>query len=198
MSSTFALPSDAITLGPLVIGAAVLAAAGLAKLVRPNDTARALKAAGIGGGAPLVRVLSAFEIAVAVSAAGWAHPVAAALVAVSYLAFAGFVAYALRRGTPLATCGCFGEPDSPPTVVHVVLNVLLAAAAIAATVSRPPGLTQLFADHRAGTAALFGAALVAAALVIVAMTELPRTQLQARQTALAVLGHEHISRRSRR
>ena len=56
-------------------------------------------------------------------------PVFAALVAVSYLAFAGFVVVALRSGAPISSCGCFGKVDTPPSLVHVVIDLVLAAVA---------------------------------------------------------------------
>ena len=60
----------------------------------------------------------------------------AALVAVSYLAFAGFVIVALRSGAPISSCGCFGKVDTPPSVVHVVLDVAFAGVAVGGRVRR--------------------------------------------------------------
>ncbi|MEW6154832.1 MAG: MauE/DoxX family redox-associated membrane protein, partial [Actinomycetota bacterium] len=54
-----------------------------------------------------------------------------------YAAFAGFVALALARRAPVADCGCFGARQSPPTALHLVLN--LAAAAVAAAVAAGGG-----------------------------------------------------------
>jgi uncharacterized protein YjeT (DUF2065 family) len=46
-------------------------------------------------------------------------------------------AVVLARGGPLASCGCFGRPDTPATRLHVIVNIALAAssAAVAATVN---------------------------------------------------------------
>ena len=49
-----------------------------------------------------------------------------------YLAFAGFVVVALRTGAPISSCGCFGKVDTPPSVVHVVLDLAFAGVAVAA------------------------------------------------------------------
>jgi hypothetical protein len=59
------------------------------------------------------------------------HPsrAVAAAVALSYLGFTLFVLRALRSGSPLASCGCFGKSDTPPTPGHAVVTALLAAAA---------------------------------------------------------------------
>ena len=40
------------------------------------------------------------------------------------------VVLALRRGWALASCGCFGRPDTPPKVAHAVLNAAAAASAV--------------------------------------------------------------------
>jgi DoxX len=115
--------------GPYLAAGMLLVAAGLAKVRRPADTSIALRRAGLPVPEWAVRAGAAAEVA----AGCWAFTsgrAAAGLVALSYLGFAGFVALALRRGSPVSSCGCFGRPDSPPTVSHIVLN--LAAAATAA------------------------------------------------------------------
>lgn len=121
-----------VWVGPYLAAALLLVAAGLAKVRRPAGTSIALRRAGVPVPEWAVRAGAAGEVA----AGCWALTsgrVAAALLALSYLGFAGFVALALRRGSPVSSCGCFGsgnKADSPPTVSHIVLN--LAAAATAA------------------------------------------------------------------
>lgn len=119
--------------GPFLAAVLLLGGAGLVKLVRPHDTAVALRAAGWGlrlSRAELaVRIGAAAELAVATGALLAPGPLPATLVAVSYLGFSGFIATALHRRWPIASCGCFGRPDTVPTKSHVVVN---AAAALAA------------------------------------------------------------------
>jgi len=113
-----------------LVGAAglLLLAAGGAKVVDPSRTAGALAAVGLAVAPALVRAGAAAEavLGAVVLAVGGRLP--AALVAVSYLAFAGFVAVALRSGRPVGTCGCFGRPDTPPRWSHVAVDLALAAA----------------------------------------------------------------------
>jgi hypothetical protein len=135
-------------IGLYLVAAGLLVVAGVAKARRPDDTARAvvtgLSARGArGGGRALslrpvrrcVRTLALAEAALGLAALILPRPVTAALVAFSYAAFTVVVVLTRRRGGPLATCGCFGRPDTPPTSVHVFLTLLLAvgAATVAAT-----------------------------------------------------------------
>ncbi len=133
-------------IGLYLIAAGLLVAAGLGKAIRPDDTARALAPLLPGSRArppaqslvrSVLRAAALAETALGVVALALPRPATAALVALSYLAFAGVVAYAHRRGGPLSTCGCFGRPDTPPTVVHLLLNLALAAAAATFAVAAP-------------------------------------------------------------
>jgi hypothetical protein len=116
--------------GPFLIAALLLAAAGVAKVVDPTNTVGALRKLGAPVPAPLVRGGGAFEVALAVAAAITGAPVLAVLVAVSYLLFTAFVLVALGRGLPIGSCGCFGKVDTPPSPIHVVVNLGAVVAAL--------------------------------------------------------------------
>ena len=131
--------------GPYAAAAVLLVVAGLSKLRRPRDTARALTLLGLPVHDRTVRLIGAGEIALGTTALLVDGLVIAALVAVAYAVFAAVVALALVRGGPLSSCGCFGRPDTPPTRLHLVLN--LAAAGVAATVPAP--LAAVMADDTA-------------------------------------------------
>ncbi|MEP6625960.1 MAG: MauE/DoxX family redox-associated membrane protein [Acidimicrobiia bacterium] len=117
--------------GPFLIAAVLLAVAGVAKAIDPVMTVGALRSAGIPAGPTAVRLGGAVEALIAVGAAITGDRVLALVVAASYLAFAGFVAVALIRHLPVGSCGCFGRADSPPSVLHVVVDVGAAVSAIA-------------------------------------------------------------------
>jgi hypothetical protein len=129
--------------GPFAIAALLLAVGGASKARHPADTANAVRAAGLPGTAALVRVGGGAEAAVGVAALVAGDRATAVLVAVSYAAFALFVVVALRRGTPLASCGCFGKADTPPTALHPVLNLGAAAAAVAVALDPGAGLADV-------------------------------------------------------
>ena len=112
--------------------------------------------------ARVVRVGALAEAALGAVALAFPRPATAALVALSYVCFFGVVAYARRRGGPLATCGCFGRPDTPPTALHLVIDLVLAAAAAAVAAGAPSGgtlVTQLAHQPWAGFPLLFVSAV---------------------------------------
>lgn len=120
---------------PFLAATAALAAAGAAKLWRPDYTARALQVAGLRVGARRVgrsevRAGAAAELVVAVLAVALPGEVTGGLVAAAYSGFAAFVVLALRKGWPLSSCGCFGRADTTPGYLHALLNA--GAAAVAA------------------------------------------------------------------
>ncbi len=124
--------------GPYAAAAVLLAAGGVLKASRPAPTVGALRALRLPSRAWLVRALGVTEVGVGAVALAFDARAAAAMVAASYLAFAGFVVLALRRGAMVGSCGCFGRADTPPTRAHLMIN--LGAAAVAAAISaRPSG-----------------------------------------------------------
>lgn len=121
--------------GPFLAITALLAAAGVMKVYRPKYTAGALRAAGLPASETLVRFLGAAEVGVGIAAIITGGSVWAAVTALFYLGFALFVVHALRRGIPISSCGCFGSPDTPPNVGHVVLDLVAVAVAAAAMIN---------------------------------------------------------------
>ena len=143
--------------------ALLLLAAGAAKLVDPTRTVGALVARGRTVTPAQVRLGAAAETVLAAATLVVGGRALSGLVAVSYLAFAVFVLGALRLGTPVGSCGCFGSADTPPRAIHVVVDVVLALFAGAGAVV---GLDPLV-DAGVGSAA---AAVVVALLGYVVLT----------------------------
>jgi hypothetical protein len=125
---------------PYLAAALLLVAAGVAKSREPLSLVRALRAAGLRVRAPLlarwVRAIAAVEALLGLVAALHPGRVVALGVALSYAGFTAFVLRALRSSSPLASCGCFGKTDTPPTPGHVVVTALLAVAALLVAVGR--------------------------------------------------------------
>ncbi len=118
---------------PYLAGALLLVIAGVAKAMDPLPLARALRLAGVPVRgpllSPLVRVGAAVEALIGGAAVVWPSSVTATAVALSYAGFTAFVLRALRSNSPLATCGCFGATDTPPSRTHVAVTATLATMA---------------------------------------------------------------------
>jgi hypothetical protein len=109
--------------------------AGVMKVYRPKYTVGALSAARLPSTTGLVRLLGAAEVLAGVGAVIFGSRYWALAVTVFYLGFAWFVAFALRRGIPIASCGCFGSPDTPPRAGHLILNATAVLVALAVAIS---------------------------------------------------------------
>ena len=132
--------------GVLFAAALVLGVAGVAKVATPDGTRVALRTAGLPSGRWVSRLLGLAELAIAATALVVAGRLGAALVALAFLGFAGFSALLLTRSRGKASCGCFGGVDSPITRIHVVLNIVLAAAVAACIANPVPSVTATAAD----------------------------------------------------
>jgi len=153
--------------GPFLAAAALLVVAGAAKVLDPAPLVRALRSVGLRLSAGAVRAGAVVEAGVGVAAVLTGARPAALLVALSYAAFTGFVLLALARGGVLASCGCFGKQDVPPTRTHAAVTGALAVVAAAVAV-RPlgdlPGV--LAATPGAGVPLLLATAALAAVLYL--------------------------------
>ena len=132
--------------GPFAAVAVLLGVAGVAKVVRPDAAAAALRAAGLPGRPSLVRGLGTFEAAVAGLALGLGDRPSAVLVAAAYAAFAMFVLRLIGRRSG-AGCGCFGQTEAPVGGIHLVANLVMAAVAVGAAVWPAGPVTEAAADQ---------------------------------------------------
>jgi hypothetical protein len=129
---------------PYLAAVAVLGVAGLAKVSRPDYTARALHEIGVRAGRSLVRAGAVAETAVAVAALVAPSPMTSGLVALSYAAFTAFTALAVWMRWPISSCGCFGKPDTIPTVAHAALNAGAVICAVGWAMAGPSNLADAF------------------------------------------------------
>jgi hypothetical protein len=178
-------------IGIYLVGCILLMVAGVAKVVRPADTARALSASApiplslavtrrlVRFGAAGEAVLGAVALAVPRSGLAW-------LVALSYAAFAVFVAYARSRGGAIASCGCFGTPDTPATLLHAFIDLTLAGSAVAVALSNPSGsIVSVTAGPSGHRMALLVVTALCAWLTFLVLAVLPQVQAARRLTAIS-------------
>lgn len=130
-----ATPIAIVTLPPVLapavaaIALGLLGASGVLKLVDPEPTTGAMRAAHLPSSNIGSRFLGFIELAVAMAAlidAGIWILAAAGL----YGAFTVFTAVALITDLPLQSCGCFGREDTPPTAIHVIFNAIVTGSLI--------------------------------------------------------------------
>jgi hypothetical protein len=165
--------------GPFAAAAILLAVAGVLKFHRPEYTANALRAAGFPHSRSFVRAFGAGEAVIAVGALTIGHPLFALMVGASYLAFAGFVLVALTRDGAVSSCGCFGEPDTPATSVHVVLDIAAAIVAFAVAMGGGSDWLGVLREQPLGAVPFVVLTITCAYLGYVVLTVLPQTSRRA-------------------
>jgi hypothetical protein len=158
--------------GPVFAASLLLAFAGVAKLRRPSGTVGALRAAGIAAPMWLGRAVGLAELAVATWSLAAGTGPASAAVAVTYL---GFAAFSVRLMTTAgsASCGCFGESDTPASSTHVGVNLVLGLLAAGAAIDPPGSLVEVLDGQPAGGAALLMLVALGAWASYLALTLLP-------------------------
>ncbi len=143
--------------------------AGIAKLSRPSDLL------GFRVAAPLVRLTGGAEAAIGMAALA----VGGLFVWMVGLLYAMFAVIVLRAALSGArSCGCFGRLDAPPSWVHVVGNLSLAAACLTAaatgTAEAPvTALAAVFVEQPATAVALVVEIAVLSGLALATLTALP-------------------------
>jgi hypothetical protein len=160
---------------PALVVALLLTLAGAQKLLDPTMTVGALRALRVPSSPWLVRIGSAAELALGVAAIVVGGAALWWAVAASYVAFGAFVLAALRKGTMIGSCGCFGREETPPHWSHVALNAGLAGLAALTAVRSPGSPLAGLGDAPATAAGVIALSAVSLYLLYAAFVELPRT-----------------------
>jgi hypothetical protein len=124
------------------VAAILMVVAGAAKVVRPEPAANALGVVGIGAAPAVIRLGAGLEVLVGLAAMAAPGPVPAFALGASYLAFAGFI-LVLRTKPGAESCGCFGADDEPPSLRHVVVDVLLGLGCLLAVATSSSSAASL-------------------------------------------------------
>ena len=151
--------------------AVLLVAAGAAKLSRPAADSSGLL--GFRARAGVIRLVGALEAAAGTAALLFGG-LAVWVVGLLYAVFALVVLRAVLAGA--RSCGCFGRLDAPPSLIHVVGNLALAAVSFgAAKAPSPPvpAVVEASGDSFVAGAALAAVVALLAGLVLVSFTALP-------------------------
>lgn len=113
----------------------ILVLTGVAKIARPHDVTRALTDLGLPRIPYAGVIIGIAEVAVGILALF--SPVGLAIQAGLFAVFALWILAALRLEVPLASCGCLGRDDTPPSWGHFNLNVLAVGVSVPAAWSGP-------------------------------------------------------------
>jgi hypothetical protein len=106
--------------------------------------------------------------------------VPALLVATSFALFTMFVVVALVRHVPIGSCGCFGKVDTPPSLVHVGVNLGAVVTALAVAFGPGGGIGDVLADQPLLGLPFLALVAIATYAAYLAMTLVP--QLRALET----------------
>jgi hypothetical protein len=85
------------------------------------------------------------------------------------------VVMALRKGTMIGSCGCFGREETPPHWSHVVLDLALAGVAAGTGLASPGAPLDALADQPGAAVLVVALAALSLFLLHAAFVELPRT-----------------------
>lgn len=119
---------------------------GALKVVDPSGTVGAARALGLAVGDGSVRVLAAGEVVLGGVALAVSAPWIAALVAASYVGFAGLTGVALARRLPIDSCGCLGRLETPPSWRHLLVLVAVAGGSVGSVLAPRPALLERVGD----------------------------------------------------
>ena len=156
--------TDALTV-PHAVAAVVLLLAGAGKLRAPAPAARAVGLAPV-----LIRAFAAFELSLGAVALLTASDVSSALMAATYVGFAGLTLVLQRRATP---CGCFGQEAAPASAAQSLLSGALALVCAGCAIAGPPALGWILARPAGFAAVLVLGTAGAAYGTVLAYSELP-------------------------
>ncbi|MEX1094240.1 MAG: MauE/DoxX family redox-associated membrane protein [Acidimicrobiia bacterium] len=140
---------------------ALLIVTGVAKMVAPADTARAIRAMGIPIHNQAGRLLGAVEVIVGLGALISGIVALFLVQGTLYAAFLGWVLLARLKSVPLESCGCLGTPDTPPYWGHMVVDSVAVVSSIGVALS---GQGRLFEGLPSEVAAGFTLVVLGAAL----------------------------------
>ena len=158
---------------PFFAAVVLLAVAGAVKVLSPDATRVALRAAGLPSTRVAAMTLGAVEVIIAGAAVAGGGAATAAAVAAAYLGFAGFSALVRHRSKGKASCGCFGASDAPLGLVHVAIDLALAAVAVALVVDPIGSIWSEAADTPWAGVPFLALVALTAWLVQVSLTLLP-------------------------
>lgn len=168
---------------------------GAFKVVQPSGVAGAVQTLGMKVPRLIGRLIGSVEIAIGAAGLSAPGPVPAIAVGIAYLAFALVVVVLMRRGE--TSCGCFGQIESPPSGLHVAIDLGAAAAALGHAAAVSPSIVEY--SRTLGWEAIPFVGLIAIGVLctVAILTVLPAVVAQTRAAAAeADARHERLHHHS--
>jgi hypothetical protein len=165
------------------VAALVVVISGVSKVAAPTAFRITLNSLGLPAGSAVARVCGIAEVAVGGAALWFGGRVGSLVVAGLYAIFCTVVVAARRSG--VASCGCFGSVEAPPSMLHVIVNALSGGVALLSSVIPPDRLVDVLgAQPLAGLPYL---ALLASAATLVVVIDTTGAQVVAEVQAVRSL-----------
>jgi hypothetical protein len=178
-------------IGAFGIACGVLMVSGAFKLVQPGGVAGAVQTLGVRVPRWSGRLIGSAEITVGAAGLAVPGPFPAIAVGTAYLAFAAVVVVLMRRGE--ASCGCFGEIESPPSALHVAIDLGAAAAALGHAAATSPSIFEFARSLGWQTVPFLGLIAIGVLCTVAILTVLPAVVAQTRAAAAeADARHERL------
>jgi hypothetical protein len=128
----------------LVLASGLLAVSGALKLRYPESVQPLLGVLRLPVWLQRGRALGLIELGVGCAAVITAAQPLIVAEAVAFAFFALLIGYVLVARVPLSSCGCAGARQTPPSVLHVAVDIAAAGAASFAAVSQPGSLVAMW------------------------------------------------------
>jgi uncharacterized membrane protein YphA (DoxX/SURF4 family) len=157
------------------LSAALLLISGGTKLVDPDPTTGAMRAAGLPASRWVTAALGLWEIFAGSLALTFGGTVGGSALFVTYAGFAGFIGYALKNRLPIQSCGCFGRVDTPPSAAHVGVNLIAALSGLWLVFAGGGDLVTTLADQPLSGVPYVGFIAAGVYGLYLLLAELPRT-----------------------
>ncbi len=160
--------------GPFFAISLIIVLSGALKIVAPSVAEGALSNLGLPVTPGLVRLIGVAEMGLGVAAiieAGWELAIA---VAFAYFCFAAVAETLRRKNDQVASCGCFGSADTPPSLIHTGANIASLFVAVLAIVWPVDDIESVLTDQPLGGLVFVAFVGLVTYLVFLVFTALPR------------------------
>jgi len=175
------------------VSASLLVVAGAGKIRDPSPASRALLDVGLPGGLTPVRVLGSVEVIAGAGSLIRPAPILGVTVFILYASFAAFILYLRTRPHPeRRTCGCLGRTESPPSALHVGMNVAAVLTGLLAAARGVPSLAEVLSEQGSMAPRYVVTLVIAAVLVSALVVYFPLLFFAYKQPAPRD-GHRHLS-----